>query len=99
MSLYGKEYYVKTYYSPESVDENDIQSVEIYPNPAKDLLTIKADNLSDVVIYNSVGQKVFAKTPDSSELLISLNDFDTGIYFVRLVADGNEITRKISVIK
>ena len=99
MSLYGKEYYVKTYYSPESVDENDIQSVEIYPNPAKELLTIKADNLSDVVIYNSVGQKVFAKTPDSSELLISLNDFDTGIYFVRLVADGNEITRKISVIK
>ena len=98
-SLYGKEYYVKTYYSPESVDENDIQTVEIYPNPAKELLTIKADNLSDVVIFNSVGQKVFAKTLDSSELSISLDNFDTGIYFVRLVADGNEITRKISVIK
>ena len=98
-SKYGNEYFVKVYYSPESVDENVTQNVEIYPNPAKNFLTIKAENLNNVVIYNSIGQKVFEKVVDYSELSITLDGFDAGIYMVRINADGNEITKKVSVVK
>ncbi len=98
-NMYSNEYYVKVYYSPLGVEEVDVQTVEIYPNPAKDVLTVKAENISSVTVYNSVGQRVFAQDLDTNEVTINTNDFESGIYMVRIVANGNEVTRKISVIK
>ena len=96
---YGNTNDVKIYYSPDGIDETAAQGVEVYPNPVKDVLTVKADNISNVVIYNSIGQKVFEQTLEADEVTISTNGFKTGVYMVRIVADGNEITKKISVIK
>ena len=96
---YNGEYFVKIFISPESVDENNAQNIEIYPNPAKDMLTIKADNISNVAIYNSVGQKVYEKTFDSSEVAINLDGFDSGVYMVKAVVNGEVVTRKVSVIR
>ena len=98
-SPYGNEYFVKIYVSPEGVDENMTQDVEIYPNPAKDLLTIKAENVTNVMIYNSVGQKVYDATIASLEVSINLGGFDTGVYLVKAVVGGEVVTRKISVMK
>ena len=98
-NMYGNEYYVKVFASPEGVEEIETQAVEVYPNPVKDMLTVKAENLSNVIVYNSVGQKVFEQKVDANELTINTNDFESGIYMIRIVADGNEVTRKISVIK
>ena len=98
-ALYGDEYFVKVYYSADGVDENMSQTVEIYPNPAKDMLTIKAENIDNVTIYNSIGQKVLEKALDADELVINTSDFDAGIYLIRIVADDNEIIRKVSVVK
>ena len=98
-STYGNEYYVKIYGSPEGVDEVDSQAVQVYPNPAKDMLTVKAENLSSVTVYNMMGQKVLSQAVDAEEITINTCDFESGIYMVRVVADGIEITRKISVIK
>lgn len=98
-ALYGNVYHIKYLYSVDAVDETMAQNISVYPNPAKDMLNVKADNLSSVVIYNSLGQKVFAQTFDANEASIDMNGFEAGIYMVRIVADGNEVTRKISVIK
>ena len=74
-------------------------NVEIFPNPAKDQLTIKAEDITEVAVYNSIGQKVFSQDIDADELVINTSDFDAGIYMVRIKADGAEVTRKISIIK
>lgn len=97
--MYGNEFFVKVLFSPEGVEEIETQNVEVYPNPVKDVLTVKAENLSSVTVYNSIGQKVFEQKLDTNELTINTNDFESGIYMIRIVADGNEVTRKISVIK
>jgi hypothetical protein len=96
---YGNEYFVKYQYSTDGIDENLNQNVEVYPNPAKDLLTIKAEKLSNVMIYNSLGQKVYAQTFDGNEAVIDMSGFNAGVYMVYIQADGNEVTRKISVIR
>ena len=98
-AMYGNEYFVKIYYGPASVDETMDQGIEMYPNPVKDILTVKAEGLSNVVVYNSLGQKVFEQSVDAEEITINTNNFETGIYMVRIVANGNEVTRKISVVK
>ena len=98
-ALYANEYYVKIYYSPQSIGENVAANVEVYPNPAKDMITVKAENMSNVMVYNSIGQKVFEQELNANETTINTNSFDAGIYMVRIVVDGKEITRKISVVK
>ena len=98
-SKYANEYYVKYYYSTDGVEEIVAQNVNVYPNPTKDMLTVEAVNLSNVVIYNSLGQRVFAQTFDGNEAKIDMSSFDAGIYMVRISADGNEVTKKISVVK
>lgn len=96
---YGNKYYIDYYYAIDGVDEVMAQTVNIYPNPAKDVLTVKAENISSVVIYNSIGQKVFEQKFNSDKAVIDMNDFMTGIYMVRVVANGNEITKKVSVVR
>lgn len=96
---YGNKFYVDYYYSIDAVDEVLSQLVNIYPNPAKDVLTVKAENISSVVIYNSIGQKVFEQKLNSDKAVINMSDFMTGIYMVRVVSNGNEITKKVSVVR
>ena len=96
---YNNEYFVKVYFSADGVDENMTQAVEVYPNPAKDVLTVKAENITNVTVYNMMGQKMMSQDVDTEELTINTSDFESGIYMVRVVANGNEITRKISVVK
>ena len=97
--MYNNDYFVKIYYSPEGIDESMAQGIEMYPNPVKDMLTVKAEGLSNVVVYNSVGQKVFEQNVDAEETTINTGSFEAGIYMVRIIANGNEVTRKISVVK
>jgi hypothetical protein len=97
-SIYG-DFYVRVLYSTDGLGENLDNSMEIYPNPVRDILTVKAENISDVVVYNTLGQKVFAGSFDTSEVSINLEQFDSGIYLVKVIADGKEMTQKISVIK
>ena len=96
---YNNEYFVKIMYSVDGVEENMTQDISVYPNPAKDMLTVKAENLSYVAVYNSLGQKVFTQAFDCDEAVIDMNGFEAGIYMVRVIANGNEVTRKVSVIK
>ncbi|MBO6058020.1 MAG: C10 family peptidase [Bacteroidales bacterium] len=98
-AMYNNDYFVKIYYSPDGVDESMAQGIEMYPNPVKDMLTVKAEGLSNVVVYNSVGQKVFEQNVDAEETTINTGSFEAGIYMVRIIANGNEVTRKISVVK
>lgn len=98
-SAFSNDYYVKIYYSQDGVDEDMAQNVNIYPNPTKDNLTVKAENLSSVVVYNSIGQKVFENTYSNNEAVINMSDFEAGIYMVRIIAGGEEVTKKVSVIR
>ena len=90
---------MKIYYSPENINENLVENVEIYPNPAKNMLTVKAENISNVKIYNAIGQIVFEQAVDGNEMTINTNGFESGVYMLRVVVNGNEVTQKISVIK
>lgn len=98
-ALYGNEYFVMVWHSQEGVDENMAENISVYPNPAKDVITVKADNLSSVMVYNSIGQKVFEQSLNANETSINTTGFEAGIYMIRLVSNGNEVTRKISIIR
>jgi len=73
------------------VPENEMEVVAVYPNPVKDRLTVKAENLQSVEVYNLVGQMVMNTTSS----VIDMNDLNEGIYFVRVKADGKTVTKRV----
>lgn len=73
------------------VPENGEKVVSLYPNPVKDRLFVKAENLQSVEVYNAVGQLVMM----TAEETIDLSALTDGIYLVRVVCDDGMITQRI----
>jgi hypothetical protein len=73
------------------VSENEEEVVSLYPNPVKDRLMVKAENLQSVEIYNLVGQQVLVSTSD----IVDMGALNQGIYFVRINADGKTVTKRV----
>ena len=76
------------------------ESYNIYPNPAKETLTIEGKSMKQIVIYNTTGQIV--KKIDCNEEVININieAFTAGIYLLNITDEkGHIVTKKISITK
>ena len=83
--------------STESVAENKYDYVTMFPNPAKNTLTLASEmeGIQEVQIVNSLGQIVKEFSFETS-LTIDVKDLNNGIYFVKILSD-NPVTKKIVV--
>jgi ELWxxDGT repeat protein len=72
------------------IEESTQKRVLVYPNPAKDQLTIEFSDHSNLVscvrIYNSVGRIVFQTNKFSERETIDISHLSPGFYFVTLDA-------------
>ena len=72
-------------------------TVNIYPNPANDQITIDCGNLDNVEgwnikINNMLGQEVFNKPMDTQQNVIPLNTWTgRGIYFIKIINSENDV--------
>ena len=73
------------------VPENENETVAVYPNPVKDRLTVKAENLQSVEVYDLMGQQVLTTTTST----VDMSGFNQGIYFVRITADSKTVTQRV----
>ena len=74
-------------------------NVQIFPNPATDVLNISNAANTTIVIYNVVGEVV--TSIENAEVLntISLADFENGTYIVKIMSEGSVYNRKFVVNK
>ncbi len=76
----------------DGVDENNVASLEVYPNPMNNTLYINGD-VKDVTIFNAVGQQVMFVEGRNE---INVEDLNEGMYFVRISDKrGNSVVKKI----
>jgi len=76
--------------------ENQYITLEIYPNPAHDVVIITskiAFGETELIIYNSMGAKVYEKKYSGHIVEIDVSDFSAGIYLVTI---NNWGKRKVS---
>ena len=79
-----------------SIPENSIE-FRIYPNPARDFITVNVTGAEEVWIFNSLGQMVYHETVPYEEDEIDFSDLPAGIYIVRLMGQGEERQSKLIV--
>ena len=83
--------------SSESVMENEYNYVTIFPNPAKNTLTLTSETagVQEVKIVNSLGQ-IVKEFSFETNATIDIRDLNSGVYFVKVLGD-NLVTKKIVV--
>ena len=86
----------------ESETFDIFESVSLYPNPAKDRITISIPQGLAVTgnfdVYNAIGQKVTTKkVTTESDLTINTNNYQAGIYFINLTI--GEFSKTLRFIK
>lgn len=71
----------------DCVNELSVTS-EIYPNPVKDIMTIKAeDEIRHISIYNVLSVKMMDMTINNKEAVLDLSCLDTGMYLIEIYTE------------
>ncbi len=82
----------KTYSGVQRVENNYRQkALVIYPNPANDLITIKASSIKAVTIINTEGKVVYSEKANNNTATINISSLPKGIYLVKGVLENNTV--------
>lgn len=73
-----------------SIEQSTVSTISIYPNPAHDIVYIKAEQEVHVELYNMLGQKIISKSI-AKEGEILLHDMAEGIYYCRIYDSKHDL--------
>ncbi|CAF4576999.1 unnamed protein product [Rotaria sp. Silwood1] len=105
-SVNGKDYTIIGKVNAEIVDKDGskqysvIRNVElgisntgvkVYPNPAKDIVTIECAGAKELLVVDYLGRTVFQSTVDRQLLTVNTKQFTKGVYVVKVVMKNGEV--------
>lgn len=74
-----------------STDDNQIAGFSMVPNPAVDVVTVRAQNeIQAVTFFNILGQKVLEVAPNALSQEINVAALKAGVYIVNVVSDDQQ---------
>ena len=72
------------------VNEQNIQDHKLYPNPVSTLFNIGLKGNFSILITNSEGKSVYKNWSGSNYIQVSVIDWESGIYFYRILHENNK---------
>ncbi|WP_309641183.1 T9SS type A sorting domain-containing protein [Flavobacterium sp.] len=82
------------------VNAFDVDTFEYYPNPTSDVVSFAFKNTSTTIdtieVMDILGKTLLSKTINHNDAMIDLSSLEKGIYLVKLNANGQTKTVKIS---
>lgn len=81
--------------SLNDADFRNTKTIELYPNPVRNELTINADlSIKSIAVFNINGQLMMQKSVSNN--IVSLSELAVGYYLVQLTdTDGNVFSKKL----
>ena len=83
-----------------SVSEFDFNGFSMFPNPAKDVLNIQLNNISNanLSIYDIQGKLIVEQSVSQEQNLeLNVSDLQSGMYFVKLNTGTKELVKKLII--
>lgn len=93
---YSNEFELHVYYSPTGVGDNE-SSLKVYPNPTQGFVTVEAEGMSQVSVYNALGQCVMQQSVEGQQVFLDLKEAVAGLYLLRVTTREGEVSRRIVV--
>lgn len=79
-----------------SIEENAFFNVTIYPNPTSGQLSVEAEAMTSVSVYDLVGQCLMQKSAEDGQATIDMSQLQNGIYFIKVnTANGSAVQRVV----
>ena len=83
-----------------AMPETEAVKLQVYPNPATDLLTIRVGEAVpnkplNVVVIDVMGRAVFKEAVSATDLRLDVSQWPSGVYFLQIEQDGQRFGRKI----
>ena len=92
------QFFLHVPYYSDGVNEQETNSVAVFPNPTSSRFTIEAEGLNHVSVFNTMGQKVYEINCQAESVDIDLN-VEAGVYMVRVATANGEVTKRITVLR
>ena len=82
-----------------SMPETEAVKIQVYPNPAADLLTIRVGEAVqnkplNVSVVDVIGRMVYAESVSAMEFRLDVSQWPSGVYFMQIEQDGQRFGRK-----
>ena len=77
-------------------EANTVGSV-VYPNPTQGKVTIEAENLQSISIFNMLGEIILETSTNGDVFEYDFNHEKAGIYFVKVKTTKGTETMKVTV--
>lgn len=88
--------------SEEDLNANNFNATgfKLYPNPVKDVLHLSyKQDITKVTVFNILGQQVLEQVVNSTQGQINMSNLAAGTYLIKVMADSDNKTETIKVIK
>jgi lysophospholipase L1-like esterase len=78
-------------------EKNNNNDLLIYPNPVSDMVTLSypKNKIATLELYNNIGQLIRKQEINNASTNLSLENLTKGIYIIRIISDGSQITKRI----
>jgi hypothetical protein len=77
-------------------DAQNLSGIEIFPNPVVDKINLTLhDSKSTVSLYTISGRQLTELNPESHQLSIDMSNYDSGIYLLKIITNGQTVTKKV----
>ena len=83
------------------ISEASEVSLNVYPNPATDYITVEAGStISEINMYNVLGQKVYGNNAVNAEtFVLNTNEMPAGMYLVTIRTNNGLASQRISIAR
>ena len=73
--------------------------VDVYPNPANDVLYVSTQNLrtETIEVFNAFGQRVYLMPLRTNMLQLATANYQPGVYFLKIHAEEGMVTRRFVI--
>lgn len=89
----------KAVYGSYAVGEKPELQVSLFPNPAKDRVTVKAEDLQEIAVYDVAGRQVMRRAVEGNETVVDLTSLNQGVYFFRVSTEQGCLLQKVVLMK
>ncbi|MEA3444431.1 MAG: T9SS type A sorting domain-containing protein, partial [Bacteroidota bacterium] len=97
-TVVNEQYFWVTVVPTIGIADADINNINIYPNPAQNVLFVENAKNARIYIYNLLGDVVTSIERADMLNQISLDKFAAGTYIISVVKDNEVITKKFNKI-
>ena len=81
-----------------AVSEGEAAVTAVYPNPTYGKVTIEAEDIQNISIFNILGEKVYESTANGDVFEYNFSQQKAGTYFIKVETAKGVETKRVTVL-